>query len=266
MEISGIRGSFGNLFQYINERDRNNDGVIGNGEVSSEEFDRLDINHNGQIQNSEIMVAANLTSPAWRFSTRNLSQVREGERRGTPTRIRIVNSETIYGGQFNRGSIIIYNNAREINILPSTNTVINGVAFRAGTLVTFYANGHVLGGTLAADTTINGISFRAGTEVAFNENGHVGGATLTADTTINGISFGAGTSVTFYVNGRVGDGILAADSTINGISFRADTRVEFYANGRVRRGTLAADNIISERLFRAGTEVNFDENGQVTNR
>ena len=238
MEISGIRGSFGNLFQYINERDRDHSGVIENGEVSSEEFSRLDNDHDGQIQGLEIMQAANLASPARarHFSAGDLSQGRVAN--NNP--IRLVNAETIYGVRFNRGSFILLGRGGSgVSILPSTNAIINDVA--------------------------NSVTFRAAS-VHFHTNGRVRMVELTANTSIlNGIRFRAGTDVGFYENGHVLFGVLAADTTINGVSFSAGTGVYFYENGHVSHVNLAADTRISGRWFRYGTRVYFDENGRVTN-
>jgi uncharacterized protein YuzE len=205
MELSGIRGSYGNLFQYINERDWNNNGRIEPEEIYSDEFNMLDIDHNGQIYNSEIMRAANSTnSPrVRRFSAREQSQVRRAERQRIDTQIRLVNPETIFGVRFNRGAIINFGKGE---ILLSANTLIDANVFGARTRVRFNNYGHIRSATLATDTLINGIRFKAGTIVVFYNNGSVRYGTLAEDIiTIDGWFLRAERVVYFNENGRAID-------------------------------------------------------------
>ena len=194
-----------------------------------------------------------------------------------------------------------------------------------GALYYFYPNGQLQGGYLAEDATINGVKYKGGTSITFYSDGRVEWGTLAAPQPpagqaaqtpapaaqppagvlfyVNGkiVRFQPGTFISYHPDGSVASGILAADTTIivsikgtpTLITFKAGTKISFDNDGKVTQGTLSQGFTVDDRVcetytvpghgggpfampasthescrggitrFYAGEVVDFDENGNL---
>ena len=138
------------------------------------------------------------------------------------------------------------------------------VVFQRATVIRFYKNGDVFGGTLRYDTRfmIQGreIKFAAHTIVMFHPGGQVKAGMLVRKTRFkigNGKSylFKGYERISFYANGHVESGVLWNNETLQGgkrnIVFMAKTRVQLFPSGMVRKGVPT----VSLRFTTAGSKI-----------
>lgn len=180
MRISEINSAV-DLINFYGDRDENKNGRLEAGEVLESDVQVYDQNSDGALSPWEVMEAVNRSHPIPIFSPAEINSMHE------------LNSQ---GDTFN-------------SITVETDTIIQGIHFKAGTEVVFLKNGQIDhcilsedtyeeefygltpgyqvwggGGTAMASTEghIYNIRYLAGTEVGFNDNRFISHGTWSPET------------------------------------------------------------------------------------
>lgn len=109
---------------------------------------------------------------------------------------------------------------------------IDGIKFSPPS-VAFSFDGFVQSGILAENTNLNGIAFKAGTGISFLKKGVVAGGTLLRDVTIDGVMYKKDWDISFYPSGKVKMGVLAKPMTIHGKHLDSNTTIAYNPDGSI---------------------------------
>jgi uncharacterized protein YceK len=175
------------------------------------------------------------------------------------------------------------------------NTIIDGIAFAAGTEVGFHPDGRVRYGTLAVDQELDGhrlddVRFRQGrrilldrsgkvetrpplptsiqglpcAEKAFGYNsGRLRNTVLAEAHTIQGLAFPAGTAIGLHESGKLQHCILPIVTVIRDVPCSSEKPVSVYESGGIRIAQVGREFRFDGVVFGEGEEIRFLESGEL---
>jgi len=146
----------------------------------------------------------------------------------------------------------------------SKDTVIQGILFRAGSIVGFNEDNRLWRCNISENTVINSFPCKAKTEVEFSSEGILLACTLSDDLEINGIPAMSDKLVLFHLNGNLFKCNLRHEIAFAGFVLAPKTDICFFDDKRPSAFTLYKNALIKGIPCLAGTRVWLNKDGNIT--
>lgn len=170
----------------------------------------------------------------------------------------------IQGIAFEAGTQVFFGLSDELVlcVLP-TDQEISGVPCQKG-LVHFQPGGALGQATLARDFEVRGVTFARGTTLSWNEDGTLG-AQLATPHAFGAVQVPAGASLRVDDHGKLlsWSRRLAVEDTVGGIPCQAGSIVTCFADGAPERVTLAKNHVVDHVPCMTGTDIELHPNGRL---
>jgi len=168
----------------------------------------------------------------------------------------------IQGIMFKAGSVVGFDEAGRLwRCNLSADTCINCIPCAAKSEIEFSSEGKLLVCTVAGEIKVQGIPVMPGTLLLFHENGTLFKCDIQKGMSINGFPVEEATDICFFDDRRPSAFVLAEDVVIAGVPCAGRSRVWLHKNGAVRACTSASDFDGNGLSRKKGELLVFDEEG-----